>query len=130
MKYFTDEFKRKNKINVTTNKRSMRRLKTACEKAKRTLSSSSNASIELESLCEGIDFFSNITKARFESLCMNLFQKCISPVTKVLNDAGVSKSQVNDIVLVGGSTRIPKIQELLSSYFNGRNCWRSYDKTN
>lgn len=120
MKYFIDEFKRKNKIDISDNKRSLRRLKTACERAKRNLSSSSSASIELESLCEGIDFFSSITRARFESLCMNLFQKCMEPVTKVLQDAGVSKSQVNDIVLVGGSTRIPKVQELLSSYFNGK----------
>jgi heat shock 70kDa protein 1/2/6/8 len=120
MKYFIDEFKRKNKIDISDNKRSLRRLKTACERAKRNLSSSSSASIELESLCDGVDFFSSITRARFESLCMNLFQKCIEPVTKVLQDAGVSKSQVNDIVLVGGSTRIPKVQELLSSYFNGK----------
>ena len=120
MKYFIDEFKRKNKIDISDNKRSLRRLKTACERAKRNLSSSSSATIELESLCEGVDFFSSITRARFESLCMNLFQKCIEPVTKVLQDAGVSKSQVNDIVLVGGSTRIPKVQELLSSYFNGK----------
>jgi len=120
MKYFIDEFKRKNKIDISDNKRSLRRLKTACERAKRNLSSSSSASIELESLCEGIDFFSSITRARFESLCMSLFQKCMEPVTKVLQDAGVSKSQVNDIVLVGGSTRIPKVQELLSSYFNGK----------
>ena len=120
MKYFIDEFKRKNKIDISDNKRSLRRLKTACERAKRNLSSSSSASIELESLCDGIDFFSSITRARFESLCMNLFQKCMEPVTKVLQDAGVSKSQVNDIVLVGGSTRIPKVQELLSSYFNGK----------
>lgn len=120
MKYFIDEFKRKHKININENKRSLRRLKTACEKAKRTLSSSSTASIELESLCEGIDFFTSITKARFESLCMNLFQQCINPVTKVLQDAGISKSNVHEIVLVGGSTRIPKIQELLSSFFNGK----------
>jgi L1 cell adhesion molecule like protein len=120
MKYFTDEFKRKYKHDIISNKRSMRRLKTACEKAKRVLSSSSSASIELESLYEGIDFFSSITRARFESLCMNLFQKCITPVTKVLNDAGVSKSQVDDIVLVGGSTRIPKVQELLRNFFNGK----------
>lgn len=120
MKYFIDEFKRKNKIDISDNKRSLRRLKTACERAKRNLSSSSSSSIELESLCEGIDFFSSITRARFESLCMNLFQKCMEPVTKVLQDAGVSKSQVDDIVLVGGSTRIPKVQELLSSYFNGK----------
>jgi len=120
MKYFIDEFKRKNKADLSDNKRALRRLKTSCEKAKRSLSSSNNATIELESLHEGIDFFSTISKARFESLCMNLFQKCISPVTKVLQDAGVSKSQVDEVVLVGGSTRIPKIQELLSSYFNGK----------
>ena len=120
MKYFIEEFKRKNKIDISENKRSLRRLKTACERAKRTLSSSSSASLELESLHEGIDFFTNITRARFESLCMNLFQKCINPVTKVLQDAGVSKSGIDEIVLVGGSTRIPKIQELLSSFFNGK----------
>ena len=120
MKYFIEEFKRKNKCDISENKRSLRRLKTACERAKRTLSSSSTASVELESLYDGIDFFSNISKARFESLCMNLFQKCISPVSKVLQDSGVSKSQVDDIVLVGGSTRIPKVQELLSNYFNGK----------
>ena len=120
MKYFIDEFKRKNKIDISENKRSLRRLKTACERAKRTLSSSSSASVELESLHEGIDFFTNITRARFESLCMNLFQKCINPVTKVLQDAGVSKSGIDEIVLVGGSTRIPKIQELLSSFFNSK----------
>jgi L1 cell adhesion molecule like protein len=120
MKYFIDEFKRKNKIDLSDNKRSLRRLKTACERAKRSLSSSSTASIELESLYDGIDFFSSISRARFESLCMNLFQKCISPVTKVLSDSGVSKNQVDEVVLVGGSTRVPKIQELLRSYFNGK----------
>ena len=120
MKYFIDEFKRKHKVDISDNKRSLRRLKTSCERAKRTLSSSNTASVELESLYDGIDFFTSITKARFESLCMNLFQKCISPVTKVLQDAGVSKSGIDEIVLVGGSTRIPKIQELLSSFFNGK----------
>ena len=120
MKYFIDEFKRKNKIDITGNKRSLRRLKTACERAKRTLSSAATASIELESLCEGIDFFTSISKARFESLCMNLFQKCINPVSRVLQDAGISKSNVHEVVLVGGSTRIPKIQELLSQFFNGK----------
>jgi len=120
MKYFIDEFKRKHKVDLSDNKRSLRRLKTACEKAKRTLSSSSTANVELESLFEGIDYFTSITRARFESLCMNLFQKCITPVTKVLQDAGVSKSAVHEIVLVGGSTRIPKVQELLISFFNGK----------
>jgi heat shock protein 1/8 len=120
MKYFIDEFKRKNKVDMSDNKRSLRRLKIACERAKRTLSNSNSTTIELESLYEGIDFFSSISKARFESLCMNLFQKCIKPVTQVLQDAGVSKSQVDEIVLVGGSTRIPKIQDLLSKFFNGK----------
>ena len=120
MKYFIDEFKRKHKVDISDNKRALRRLKIACERAKRTLSSSATANVELESLAEGTDFFTSITKARFESLCMNLFQKCITPVTKVLQDAGVSKSAVHEIVLVGGSTRIPKVQELLSSYFNNK----------
>ena len=120
MKYFIDEFKRKSKLDISENKRALRRLRTACERAKRTLSSSATASIELESLHDGEDLFTTISRARFESLCMNLFQKCITPVTKVLQDAGVSKMNVDDIVLVGGSTRIPKVQELLSSFFNGK----------
>jgi len=120
MKHFIDEFKRKNKVDISDNKKSLRRLKTACERAKRTLSTSSSASIELESLYNGIDMFTNISRAKFESLCNNLFNKCIDPVTKVLQDSGVSKSAVDDIVLVGGSTRIPKIQSLLSEYFNGK----------
>ena len=120
MKYFIDEFKRKNKVDLSENKRALRRLKTSCERAKRSLSSSNTASIELESIHEGIDFFTSITRARFESLCMNLFQKCINPVSKVLQDAGIAKSGIHEIVLVGGSTRIPKIQELLSSFFNGK----------
>lgn len=120
VKHFTDEFKRKYKIDITNNKKASRRLRSACERAKRTLSSSSTASIEIDSLCEGVDFFSSISRARFESLCISLFQKCIEPVSKVLRDAGISKNQIDDIVLVGGSTRIPKIQELLSGFFNGK----------
>ena len=120
MQYFMIEFKRKHKIDIGDNKRAMRRLKTACEKAKRTLSSSSTANIEIDSLFEGIDFFTSITRAKFESLCMTLFQKCIKPVSKVLQDAGCSKSEVHEIVLVGGSTRIPKIQQLISDFFGGK----------
>ena len=120
VKYFTTEFKRKHRHDITENKRACRRLRTACEKAKRTLSSSSSASIEIDSLYEGIDYFTSISRAKFENLCMPLFQKCIEPVMKVLKDSGVSKSEVHDIVLVGGSTRIPKIQELLSNFFNGK----------
>ena len=120
VKYFIDEFKRKNNKDITDNKKSLRRLKTSCERAKRTLSSSNTASIEIDSLYDGIDFFTSITRAKFESLCITLFQKCIDPVTKVLRDSSISKNQVDDIVLVGGSTRIPKIQELLSNFFNGK----------
>ena len=120
MQHFMAEFKRKHKVDISENKRSMRRLKTACEKAKRTLSSSSTANVEIDSLFDGIDFFTSITRAKFESLCMPLFQKCIQPVSKVLQDAGCSKSQVHEIVLVGDSTRIPKIQQLISDFFGGK----------
>ena len=120
MKYFLDEFKRKHHKDASVNKRALRRLKTACERCKKTLSTSTSASLELESFFEGVDFFTNITRARFESLCMNLFTECLTPVTKVLQDAGVSKSQVDEIVLVGGSTRIPKVQELLTNFFGGK----------
>ena len=123
--HFKGEFKRKNNLDISENKKSMRRLKTACERAKRTLSSGSSASIELDSLYEGIDFFTSITRAKFEAICMNLFQKCIDPVQKVLSDAKMSKSEVNDIVLVGGSTRIPKVQSLLSDFFNGKELCQS-----
>jgi len=120
MQHFMAEFKRKHRLDISDNKRAVRRLKTACEKAKRTLSSSATASLEIDSFYEGVDFFTNITRAKFESLCMNLFQKCIQPVSKVLQDAGCSKDQVDEIVLVGGSTRIPKVQEMLSTFFNGK----------
>tara|TARA_Y100000389_G_scaffold43581_1_gene38232 strand:- start:2577 stop:4544 length:1968 start_codon:yes stop_codon:yes gene_type:complete len=118
--HFSREFKQKHRKDLTENKRSLRRLRTACEKAKRTLSSGTTASIEIDSLFEGIDFFTSITRARFEALCMPLFQKCIEPVTKVIRDSGISKNNIDEIVLVGGSTRIPKIQQLLSEYFNGK----------
>ena len=118
--HFAMEFKRKFNVNLMDNKKSVRRLKTACERAKRTLSSSQTASIELDSLFEGNDFFTNITRAKFESLCMSQFQKCIEPVMKVLKDAKMSKNSVDEIVLVGGSTRIPKIQSLISEFFNGK----------
>ena len=123
--HFKNEFKRKHKVDISDNKKSIRRLKTACERAKRTLSSGTTASIELDSLYDGIDFFSNISRAKFESLCMNLFQKCIDPVQKVLTDSKVSKGDVHEIVLVGGSTRIPKIQELISNFFNGKELCKS-----
>ena len=118
--HFIQEFKRKTKLDIKDNKRALRRLRTSSEKAKRTLSSGNSASIEIDSLHEGVDFFTSITRAKFESLCMHLFNKCMDPVMKVLQDSGISKSNIDDIVLVGGSTRIPKIQELLSNFFNGK----------
>tara|TARA_Y100000589_G_scaffold330326_1_gene379627 strand:+ start:4457 stop:6415 length:1959 start_codon:yes stop_codon:yes gene_type:complete len=118
--HFTTEFKRKHKKDLSTNKRALRRLKTACERAKRNLSSSATANIELESLFEGVDFYSSITRARFEDLCSDLFRNCMNPVEKVLTDAKMSKSEVDEVVLVGGSTRIPKVQELLSNFFGGK----------
>ena len=118
--YFLQEFKRKFKKDLKTNQRALRRLRTACERAKRTLSSSTQAHIEIDSLFEGIDFNSTITRARFEDLNMDYFRKCMDPVEKVMRDAKLSKSQVHEVVLVGGSTRIPKIQSLLSDFFNGK----------
>ena len=113
------EFKRKTGHEDLGSK-SKRRLRTACEKAKRTLSSSSVAQIEIDSLHDGSDYNTKISRAKFESLCSNLFKKCLDPVDRVLKDADISKSSVNEVVLVGGSTRIPKIQSLLSDYFNGK----------
>merc|ERR1712179_314744 len=120
MDHFVREFKRKHKKDMSTNDRSLRRLRSACERAKRTLSSSTKANIEIDSLFEGIDFNTTITRARFEDLCGDYFRNCITPVEKVLKDSGIAKSQVHEIVLVGGSTRIPKGQTLISEYFNGK----------
>ncbi|XP_036365501.1 heat shock 70 kDa protein-like [Octopus sinensis] len=118
--YFVEEFKRKHKKNLKQSPRSIRRLRTACERAKRTLSSSSEASVELDSLYEGIDFLSKITRARFEDLCSDLFRSTLEPVEKALRDAKLDKSRIDDIVLVGGSTRIPKIQKLLADFMQGK----------
>jgi len=118
--HFVQEFKRKYKKDLTTNKRALRRLRTACERAKRTLSSSTQASIEIDSLFDGIDFYTSITRARFEELNADLFRGTLEPVEKSLRDAKMDKSQIHDIVLVGGSTRIPKIQKLLQDFFNGK----------
>ncbi|XP_044161225.1 heat shock 70 kDa protein-like [Bufo gargarizans] len=118
--HFVEEFKRKHKKDITQNKRALRRLRTACERAKRTLSSSTQASIEIDSLYEGIDFYTSITRARFEELCSDLFRGTLEPVEKALRDAKMDKLQIHEIVLVGGSTRIPKVQKLLQDFFNGR----------
>nr|ACN38704.1 heat shock protein 70 [Penaeus chinensis] len=118
--HFVQEFQRKYKKDLTSNKRALRRLRTACERAKRTLSSSTQASLEIDSLFEGIDYYTSITRARFEELCSDLFRGTLEPVEKALRDAKLDKSSIHDIVLVGGSTRIPKVQKLLQGFFNGK----------
>ncbi|AMD22627.1 HHL143Cp [Eremothecium sinecaudum] len=123
--HLAQEFKRKNKKDLSSNQRSLRRLRTAAERAKRALSSSSQTSIEIDSLFEGIDFYTSLTRARFEELCSDLFRSTMDPVEKVLRDAKLDKSQIDEIVLVGGSTRIPKIQKLVSDFFNGKEPNRS-----
>jgi len=123
--HFVNEFKRKHKKDIKGNKRALRRLRTACERAKRTLSASAQANIEIDSLFEGIDFYTSITRARFEELCSDLFKSTVDPVEKAMRDAKMDKSSIDDIVLVGGSTRIPKVQKLLQDFFNGKELNRS-----
>merc|ERR1711963_613344 len=118
--HFVNEFQRKHKKDITDNKRALRRLRTACERAKRTLSASAQASIEIDSLFEGMDFYTSITRARFEELCADLFRGTLEPVEKALRDAKLDKSSIDEVVLVVGSTRIPKVQKLLSEFFNGK----------
>lgn len=118
--HFVQEFKRKYNKDISKNNRSLRRLRTACEHAKRTLSSSSEANIEIDSLFEGMDFYSKITRARFEELCADLFRGTLEPVEKALRDAKMDKSKIHEVVLVGGSTRIPKIQKMLQDFMGGK----------
>lgn len=118
--HFVEEFKRKYKKDLKGNTRALRRLRTACERAKRSLSSSTQASIEIDSLAEGIDFYNKITRAKFEELCNDLFRSCLEPVEKALRDAKLQKNQIHEVVLVGGSTRIPKVQQLLEEFFDGK----------
>jgi L1 cell adhesion molecule like protein len=125
MEHFCKEFKRKHKRDLHQSNRALRRLRTACERAKRTLSSAATASIEIDSLMDGIDFNTSLTRARFEDLCQDYFRNCLGPVEKVLKDSGISKSQVDEVVLVGGSTRIPKVQQIITSFFNGKEPCRS-----
>ena len=123
--HFIAEFKQKSKKDISDNKRAVRRLRTACERAKRTLSTSTSASIEIDALYDGMDFYTTITRARFESLCDDLFRQCLAPVERALTDSKLSKGEINEVVLVGGSTRIPKVQALLQTFFNGKELSKS-----
>nr|AXU24969.1 heat shock protein 70-3 [Tytthus chinensis] len=118
--HLAEEFKRKYRKDIKGNARALRRLRTAAERAKRTLSSSTEANIEIDALFEGIDFYTKVSRARFEELCADLFRGTLQPVEKCLNDAKLDKGAIHDVVLVGGSTRIPKIQSLLQNFFNGK----------
>lgn len=118
--HFIQEFKRKHKKDISNNARAIRRLRTACERAKRTLSSSAEANIDIDSLYEGIDFYTKLTRARFEELCSDLFRSTLEPVEKAIRDSKLDKSRIDEVVLVGGSTRIPKIQKLLQDFMNGK----------
>lgn len=118
--HFAEEFQRKYKKDLRNNSRALRRLRTACERAKRTLSSSTEASLEIDALHEGVDFYAKITRARFEELCMDLFRSTLQPVERAITDAKLDKTKIHDVVLVGGSIRIPKIQKMLQDFFNGK----------
>lgn len=118
--HFVEEFKRKFKKDLKSSPRALRRLRTAAERAKRTLSSSTEATLEIDALLDGIDFYTKISRARFEELCSDLFRQTMEPVEKALRDAKMDKGQINDVVMVGGSTRIPKVQALLQNYFSGK----------
>lgn len=118
--HFIAEFKKKHGKDISGNNRALRRMKTVCETAKRTLSSGTDANIEIDALFEGTDFYTKITRARFEELCGDLFRATLDPVEKALRDAKMDKRKIQEIVLVGGSTRIPKIQKLLMEFMNGK----------
>ncbi|ORC87554.1 heat shock 70 kDa protein [Trypanosoma theileri] len=123
--YFATEFKTRFGKDVRGNARAVRRLRTACERVKRTLSSSSNATVEIDALYDGCDLFSKITRARFEEMCRDQFERCLEPVKKVLQDSGMEARDVHDVVLVGGSTRIPRIQQIVQNFFGGKEPNRS-----
>ncbi|KAL9641733.1 hypothetical protein ABK040_007410 [Willaertia magna] len=125
VEYCCQEFKKKFKKDLHENARALRRLRTACERAKRNLSSSAKTTVQVDSLMDGIDFDIEITRAKFEQLNMDLFRNCFEPVKKVLQDSGLDKSQIDEVVLVGGSTRVPKVQEMLREFFNGKELCKS-----
>ena len=115
-----NQFKRKSGIDISDDKRAMQRLRKQCETAKRTLSTQTSATIDCEALAKGEDFSTTISRAKFEELNVDLFKKTLTPVTQVLKDSGMNKNDVHQLILVGGSTRIPKIQDMLSEFFGGK----------
>jgi len=120
MEYMMKIFKRKHKKDMSKDKRAIQKLRREVERAKRALSSTSSARVEIESLFDGVDFSETLTRARFEELNMDLFKKTLGPVKKVMEDSGFKKNQIDEVVMVGGSTRIPKVQTLIKDFFNGK----------
>lgn len=118
--YCVQEFKRKHKVDLQENVRAKRRIRTSCERAKRVLSSATQTTIEIDGLAEGLDFQTTMTRAKFEQLCDSIFRRTVAPLDQLLKDAKLSKDQIHEIVMVGGSTRIPRIRQLLQEYFNGK----------
>ena len=118
--HFVRLFKKKHGVDIKTDVRALQKLKVEVEKAKRDLSSVISVRIELEALIDGIDFSENLTRARFEELCSDLFRLTLVPVQTVLHDAGLKKHEIDEVILVGGSTRIPKVQSLLKEFFKGK----------
>ena len=118
--HFVKAFKKKHGVDIKSDVRALQKLKSEVEKAKRDLSSVQSVKIDIEGLIDGIDFEENLTRAKFEELCNDLFKNTLKPVETVLEDAGLKKSEVDEIVLVGGSTRIPKVQKLIKDFFNGK----------
>merc|ERR1711862_372665 len=120
MQYFIKMMKKKNSVDITSDKRALQKLRKEVERVKRALSTQQQARLEIEDLADGFDLSETLTRARFEELNNDLFKKTLKPVERVMKDAGISKSDVDQIVLVGGSTRIPKVQSLISDYFGGK----------
>ena len=120
VEYCAGEFRRKTSIDIKKNAKALRRVRAACEKAKRALSAATQATVDIDALMDGEDLNVVITRSKFEDLCMDLFKKCMPPLECVLKDAKMSKSQIDEVVLVGGSTRIPKIQSMVQEFFNGK----------
>jgi heat shock protein 5 len=120
MQFFIKMMKKKNNVDISGDKRALQKLRKEVERVKRALSSQQQARLEIEDLAEGFDLSETLTRARFEELNNDLFKKTLGPVGRVLEDADIEKSEVDEIVLVGGSTRIPKVQSLISEYFGGK----------
>jgi L1 cell adhesion molecule like protein len=125
LNYFVEEFKKKNEADISGNSRALRRLRTVCERAKRILSFAFFTTVEVDSLFNGIDFSSSITRAKFEEINMDLFDECMTTIESCLSYSKMHKSDIDDVVLVGGSSRIPKVQDLLRDFFKGKDLYKS-----